>query len=321
MIPMMQKFEIRRDAFWVDLRTIPKLGSFSQTTLSALNGRLPAPVLTAEPLKERIASMEETAALLKKAGDKGFQNKMIAMIKTAVVVVLVFEAVTFSAKGTSQDVFYGALPAEILYGLVTYFLYYKAKKKIVSTEERLPDYSPNVVFKYDFGGPIVPMLGGGLLLPPFEAFTRVDRLARVLEEQRKSIIAELDDYSKQNQALLPAAYFFYVEQGPSLLIALNDLIEKCLKRQTELMSDPNRSKVEETELQYRLNEYNTTQRELSSVLIFYNKIKDALHRGANASLPHITLPPEEKEGEVEPYKGDPSSEPLLSQIFVTHKNS
>jgi hypothetical protein len=309
-ISTVQTFQINSKTIRIDLAQVPEISEASRRLLAILRDEgLPSAICTAAPLKKRISALAETERMLQEATDKNFRNKLFAVLKTALVVVLIYEAVAFSVDGGTLAVLGGAGPAEVLYCFLTCYLYHKAKKKITRIEERLPNYSPQWCFKYDVIVPIVaPVLGGGLVLPLYEAITKKARLEKVLERQKEILNAEFSSYKEHNIELLPLAYRFYRTHSFHLLKELDLVIDKFTKKLVEMVNLPNKSAARENDLRFQLADYHMAREELIAVMRFYNQIeRDA----ENKSMPEIDVEEPRDAGE-----GESLSSPLLTEPRV-----
>jgi|GEM_PF-5597245 len=274
MISIVQSYNFNNKIVDIDLAKVPNLSNRSKDILTALGTNLPQSFQTAAPLIDRVHSMEETKEMLREAQVDSGRDKAIAFLKAAMLVALVAGMIIAPFVLASLDVV--LLPI----GFVAYlglsgFLYMDSCEKIENIEKRLPDYSSPWYSTSRWNGTdlrgALPALGGGLILPLFEAFTHQSRLERVLQKQSEFIDTTMAGYQKQNNQLLPIAYQFYKDHSPALLEALDRKIEQSQQSLIAMKQLPERVEIGENEMQARIDTYQRTKDELITIAGFYQQ--------------------------------------------------
>ena len=138
----------------------------------------------------------------------------------------------------------------------------------------LPNYSNPWYFpkigEYDPRG-FFPLLGGGMVMPLFEAYTKESRLERILKQQIASVNKTLCEYRDQNNQILPLAYQFSKDQSSELLNGLSRKIEQLEKSLVSMEQLPERAGSGENELRARIITHQNARNELNAVAEFYRQ--------------------------------------------------
>ncbi|MES2273282.1 MAG: hypothetical protein V4487_03740, partial [Chlamydiota bacterium] len=226
------------------------------------------------PLVERIHSMEETAQLLKETKENSTRDKVIAFLKTAAVVVLVVGIIMACIFGGKIGIALGCVLGIISYLMLTVWFYCSATENIANIEKRLPDYkrpwyNPDM-HPHDLRA-FFPPLGGALVLPLFEAYTRESRLTRILKEQQEGIAATFSEYQEENNRILPNAYQFYKNESQKWIDQLNYKIEQSQKSLFDIEQVPERSVAGENDLKGRIAAFQKAIDDLKGVIGFYRQ--------------------------------------------------
>lgn len=274
MITTVQSYQLNNKTVVIDLAKIPELSSPSKSVFRSLGANLPEALRTAAPLADRVRSIDETAQMLQEAKNNSTKNKVIAFLKTALVVALVAGVITACVFGGVIGIIAGSILGYLAYTFLTVFLYCDSGGKIKNLEMRLPNYSNPWYFpENDTYDPraLIPLLGGGMIMPLFEAYTRESRLERVLKQQIASVNETLSKYRDQNNQILPLAYQFSKDQSSELLNGLSRKIEQLEKSFASMKQLSERSEAGENELRARILAHQNAHNELSAVAEFYRQ--------------------------------------------------
>ncbi len=214
MVSVIQEYRLNGRDFSLDLTEVGEMSAESKDVFTKLGVSLPPPLKGGAGLQDRVRSIQDTAQMLQEAKEHSVRDKALAVLKTALLVALVAGIIAACVFGGEAGVILGLVMGLICYATVSLTLYLESGEKIVNIENKLPDYERPWYLPEEFGdrerdiNPVVGLLGGGFIMPLFEAFTRTSRLERVLQKQRESLNATLTHCKEKNDRLLPLASEF-----------------------------------------------------------------------------------------------------------------
>lgn len=308
MVSFVQSYQLNNQSVNVDLSQIPEFSDVSKEIFHSLGETLPQALQTTAPLIDRISSLTQTEQMLQETLDEDTERKIFAFIKTALLVVFVAGTVAAFAFGGVGAIPAGVSLA-LFYFFMSGVLYSESVSMIEDIENRSPneakpeylfqqphkleneqDAYPCGRFRYkvshkhpqyairktertkDFKDVFISLLGGGLISPLFEAFTRKSRLERVLKEQKEGLQATLQTFKKENDSILPVAHRFFQEQSARLLSRIEEQI-RSLETSLELLQTfSQKTEAGEKDLKERLLEYQKTKEELEAITAFYGRL-------------------------------------------------
>lgn len=247
-------------AYSIDPHTIEELSPETKLLLTKFGVELPEKFKN-ENLKGRVRSMDETERLLKEAEKNELKNRLIALAKTASIIVLVAGVILACLFGGEVGMGLGLFFGSLAYLFLTVILYVDAGEKIKNINghtwyfPRLHERDLRAFF---------PLLGGGLILPLYEALTRKNRLKNALDNQRASFQEAFSTY-------LPEAHRFYAKTSTQVLDQLNQKIERLRTSLLHLEKAPERSLIGEAELRLELAAFRKAQSEWTKSAEFYQQ--------------------------------------------------
>lgn len=225
MVSTIQNYQLNNKTIPAELSTVPVLSEPSKNIITEVaRQNLPNSFRTTAPLTGRMASLQETTTMLDEAKDHELRNKIIAYLEVALIVTAIV--------GIALGIVFGGEVALIMitcFGLLAYMgltngVYYFTEWQMEKVESRLPNYSRPWHADSGIGditlAPLFAMFGGAILLPLYEAYTRVSRLQKVSDAQTRSLNDDLAQFKVENEALLSDAHAFYRDHSAELIGSL-----------------------------------------------------------------------------------------------------
>ena len=275
MITTVQSYSLNNRDVAVDLRNIPELSGGSNSFLSTLvEGVVPPPSFygAGKPLTDRISSLAATAKTLQLAKDYRTRIILFSLLETAFLVVVAAAAITSFLSGGVIGGFL-AFAAAFIYIIFSIAIGTIARERIDNFEGRIDGrpLPPKTLRRF-----ILFIVGGALVLPPYEAITRKARLTKVLPLQEASIKTALDDIRAKNSGILPKAYEFFRDNSVKLDKELDVRIRDIKTSLTILGMLPAKTPGGENELKFRVDLYKKAKKELQDVRDFYKQFDPAV---------------------------------------------
>ena len=272
MISTVQNFQIEGKNYNIDLAAIPELSEKSRHILSAFNPNLPPSIDTVRFIKNRIERIEEAQRIFNQANN-GIKSKISALLKGMFLAVLVYQSVFSSIYGEDFEILALALPAEVIYvGLATHF-YFKACGKIEQLEKRDPEYSPNTRLDCKKLFPvIVSTLGGGIVMPIYEAFTQKKRIEKIIEKEKKLIEEQMNSQKEKDSELIAWAFKFYRNNFSEIMIKLNEVISDATKTLVDISRSQEKFTVRDISLRESISYYSIAREDLVQMINFYRQL-------------------------------------------------
>lgn len=272
MISTQIKIEINGKERLIDFEQIPVLSPETVSTANKIkNIEFPSCFQLVHSLHLQAASIQEVQNSLKTTQDQEHREKLIALLKTALLVVLVAGCVASCVFGGAAVMVAGLVIGLLGYTLLAHSFYQQANEEIEKIEEQFPNYTRPWYFpvrtqdKEMQLGVLLALSGGGFVMPLFEAFTRKSRLERLLESKKTQLEETLSEHKKQ----LPNAHSLAQTELPQIIQGLDTEIKKCAASLTGLKELKQRQAIGEAQLQSQISQYEKAKKELQKIVDFY----------------------------------------------------
>ncbi len=240
---------------------------------------------TLDALRGRINSLNKTLTELNTKKNYERDYKFFSFLKTALLTYICASFVQI-CHFTTKIVFLVQAPILVKFlalgaAVCFSFVFFKAiqsanldsTKNMVKIENRVDSYKKpwyfieeNDQFKFT---QVPHIIAGGLILPLYEAFTRISRLNRVFKQQQEDLknFASKGDLNEE----FISTYQFY-KINSTILYTKLDLAIKNIDESIKVMETlPERSKLGEKDILVRLNRHKEAQQELAEIAEFYEK--------------------------------------------------